>query len=141
MPKSLEEQIGGKCAHFNGLMNKKCDAGISYESVIDDTKKFPERFPCFKEGAGISCAARRFFTPDEVAARIEEIRESTNKTLKAVSAAKLDAAAKGLGRNSGGQSSLKCPCCEEGLLSYRVAAVNGHMHAKCSTEGCVSWME
>lgn len=33
MPKTLKEQIMGKCRHFNGTMNAKCEVGIAYETV------------------------------------------------------------------------------------------------------------
>lgn len=35
---------------------------------------------------------------------------------------------------------LKCPVCHDGLLSYQIAE-NGHINARCTLEGCVSWME
>lgn len=56
-------------------------------------------------------------------------------------AAKADASLKKFGRGHGGADSIPCPACQTGRLYYRVASVNGHMHAKCDTEGCVSWME
>jgi hypothetical protein len=56
-------------------------------------------------------------------------------------AAHEDAKAKGLGKGHGGYGSLKCPGCESGTLQYSVASYNGHMHGRCSTKGCASWME
>lgn len=35
---------------------------------------------------------------------------------------------------------ITCPCCN-GKLGYGKARSNGHIHAQCSTEGCVAWME
>lgn len=40
-----------------------------------------------------------------------------------------------------GADSIECPTGCGGRLYYRVASVNGHMHAKCDTKGCVQWME
>lgn len=34
-----------------------------------------------------------------------------------------------------------CPVCKTGTLAYSIAAFNGHVHAHCSTDKCVSWME
>jgi hypothetical protein len=34
---------------------------------------------------------------------------------------------------------VKCPGCA-GSLNYAIAS-NGHIHAKCSTPGCLEWME
>lgn len=35
---------------------------------------------------------------------------------------------------------IECPECK-GKLHLSQAAYNGHVHAKCETTGCVSWME
>ncbi len=35
---------------------------------------------------------------------------------------------------------IECPICK-GRLHLSQAASNGHVHGKCETEGCVSWME
>lgn len=35
-----------------------------------------------------------------------------------------------------------CPvCCESNVLQFTRSGYNGHIHAKCATDGCVSWME
>ena len=36
---------------------------------------------------------------------------------------------------------IACPVCMTGQLRYRIAQCNGHIHAGCSTFGCVAWME
>jgi hypothetical protein len=40
-----------------------------------------------------------------------------------------------------GAGKMDCPICKTGKLRYSRAAYNGHVHASCSTDGCVSWME
>lgn len=35
---------------------------------------------------------------------------------------------------------IKCPACE-GRLHLSQSGYNGHVHGKCETKGCVSWME
>lgn len=35
---------------------------------------------------------------------------------------------------------IECPVCK-GRLHLSQSAYNGHVHGKCETEGCVSWME
>ena len=52
-----------------------------------------------------------------------------------------DAKTKRLGKGHGGADSVECPVCKAGRIYYRVAGDNGHMHARCETEGCVMWME
>ena len=39
------------------------------------------------------------------------------------------------------RGAIDCPVCKVGELSYRIAAYNGHIHAACSTPGCVRWLE
>ena len=41
----------------------------------------------------------------------------------------------------GVHGSLSCPICSEGVLKYSVSGYNGHIHAGCSTPGCVRWIE
>jgi hypothetical protein len=37
---------------------------------------------------------------------------------------------------------IDCPVCTTGKVRYsRAGSYNGHVHASCSTAGCVSWME
>jgi len=37
---------------------------------------------------------------------------------------------------------IDCPACSaKSSLHYSIARCNGHIHARCSTPGCVSWME
>jgi hypothetical protein len=40
-----------------------------------------------------------------------------------------------------GGGEIVCPVCKTGKLCYSRAAYNGHVHAACSTNGCVAWME
>ena len=40
-----------------------------------------------------------------------------------------------------GNGAMACPVCNAGTLRYSRASCNGHVHAQCSTEGCVAWME
>ena len=40
----------------------------------------------------------------------------------------------------GKQEVIECPKCK-GRLHLSQSSYNGHVHGKCETEGCVSWME
>lgn len=77
----------------------------------------------------------------EVEAESKRIEEDYSRVLKALSAARCDANAKGFKRGSGGAGSIKCPCCDTGTLRYSVAGYNGHIWGACSTETCVRWMQ
>lgn len=45
---------------------------------------------------------------------------------------------KGMG---GKAEAIACPVCGSGQLSFTRSGYNGHIHARCSTPSCVSWME
>jgi hypothetical protein len=40
-----------------------------------------------------------------------------------------------------GAGEIECPVCKSGRLRFSVARSNGHVHAKCTTRLCMSWME
>jgi hypothetical protein len=69
------------------------------------------------------------------------IGESGEQILKALRAVQADAKAKGIGRGAAGQGEIACPCCEGGTLHYSVAGSNGHVWGRCSTPGCVRWLQ
>lgn len=35
---------------------------------------------------------------------------------------------------------LTCPVCDSGRLNYQIHA-NGHVWVRCSTDGCMAWVE
>lgn len=71
-------------------------------------------------------------TPEERA----ELRKNWKKRLEQIMIAR-DAIVND-GRNTG---NIDCPVCKTGKLHFSVAKSNGHVHAKCTTRLCMSWME
>ncbi len=140
-----EEKVMNTCIYFNGMLNKTCDAGVVY----DDTDRgmqvvYRANMPCHKickyrtvpwsadhcpkaEFPDIAKAEAKVAEMDEVVARME-------KALEAV--APLRRKYKGQDYNG----VIDCPICA-GKLHFRHAKYNGHIHARCETENCVSWME
>ena len=51
----------------------------------------------------------------------------------------LQARAEMIATNSDG-GCMDCPKCKQGLR-WSKSRRNGHIHAACDTEGCLSWME
>ncbi len=127
------------CRHFNGVQHKICEAGIGYEHAGN------EAMPCiprFINGRPTwSCEKFEIMSVADAEKEADERIDCMNRTTKARIAAKDDAASKGLGKGKGGREVIECPCCDGGKLRYWVAGYNGHMHAACTTQGCVSWME
>lgn len=149
--KTLAEQIGGKCVHYNGLSQPgvrdqsacRCKAGVVYLTVKsnDESRRGFACYPCFREGEGVPCEKRHFPTPDEVAAEVAEHDASWERLKLGIGACSEDAKKHGYKRGNGGTGFVRCPVCKTGDLHYAVAGYNGHMRGRCSTAGCVSWMQ
>lgn len=144
-PKTLEEQINGWCKHYASPgRNETCRMGVNYAELGDDSRPgMLNRLPClrthFKEDVVATCTLREWHTPQEIAERVEHIRNAGVKTVTARAAIIDYLKANGRQtRNVAGH--IHCPICEGGTLGFSIA-YNGHCHATCSTSGCVSWME
>ncbi len=140
--RTLREQISDKCVHFNGMQNKTCRAGVTYDEV-DNGKRVPYRkaLPCFKpEGDEVEqckCEHLRFRTEEEIQARLDEHEETMRKmTLAQTVIAPIRKEHKG----KDWRGVLECPNCK-GKLHVSHSGYNNHVHAKCETPDCVAWME
>lgn len=134
----------GFCNHYRAMSeHDTCEAGVAYETIkgMDFGKR-----PCFFEGEppvkSTLCELAMYPTPDELAARDAELKkrfEGTALARQAIVAACGGPWKKGMASFSG---VIDCPVCEKPKsLGYSRAGYNGHIHARCSTIGCVSWME
>jgi len=136
-----EERAKCRCVHFNGIQHEVCKVGVKYDDVMVQGSGLPCVCIGSRGGEGIPCAQRRYPNTEEVAAdkaNVDELFRIGDKVMAAITA---DAEAKGYRRGNGGSGEVTCPACADGKLAYRVAGYNGHRHAKCSTAGCVSFME
>jgi hypothetical protein len=79
-------------------------------------------------------------TPEEPVIDAKKTEQSCDDMLKARAAAveQLGPWKKGLPTQHG---AVTCPVCKSGTLRFSRAGSNGHIHAACSTKGCVAWME
>lgn len=63
-----------KCVHFNGIMNKRCDAGVSYADLVPEMMGRVLHLPCFKDNAdAVACTSCHYPTPEEVAQHEAEL--------------------------------------------------------------------
>lgn len=138
MSLTYREQIARKCKHFKGTFkNDTCAVGVSY----DDFKG--QGLPCF-ERQNLKCTAvcekREFLTEEELDEKERKLRQSIENIGKARKAI-VEAIGDRKKQSLGGR--IDCPVCgNPDCLSFSYAgSYNGHIHAKCSTEGCVCWME
>ena len=130
------------CIHYQSPSHHKtCEAGIPFTRW--DGTKFDQR-PCFmdrdtgmpKPGA-LGCEHLRCPTPEEIAAHriwLDERMNLLTTVMKGITPWR----EKHKGRSHA--EVVECPACK-GRLHLSIAAYNGHVHARCETEHCASWME
>jgi hypothetical protein len=156
----------GRCVNYRwaGMGDDaKCEAGHRYVDMLrpltadelerarasgGSSKQWGSflRTPCVAENTDpVACPDRRFPTREEAEIAVTEREASTKRFLAGMSLARPAIVTHIKERGQWEQSvngAIPCPVCVTGTLGYRYAgAYNGHIHARCSTEGCVSWME
>lgn len=126
----------GKCVHFNGVQNKVCAKGIDYETI---PKPVACIFPAGREGNPNFCPHYQEPTAEEIAADEAEVEAILAK--HRVVMGEVHKWRTWTKNNRVGKAEvIKCPACN-GHLHLSQSAYNGHVHGKCETAGCVSWME
>lgn len=129
------------CIHFRDAgRHDTCEVGVPYDTFRDTP--FATR-PCFLTETGESkpdalvCDQLRRPTPEEIALHKEWLDGRWAKMATVtVGIAPWREAHKG----QSASEVVECPACK-GRLHLSIAAYNGHVHGRCETEGCVSWME
>lgn len=130
------------CKHYRAMFNNEtCKAGVAF--IVFTGLKFEDR-PCFMR-SGVKpcgCDKQEFPTPQEIAAEDAEFEKLFQRT---------DTARKAIVKHLGGPwkrgmkgsaGTIDCPICEaKESLRFTRSGYNGHIHAACTTENCVSWME
>lgn len=147
----------GQCMHFNGSQNKLCKRGVSYAQfqpgmpciqlihksarggtylrageVPAETKPFPgaqpkERCPFYEEPTDEQVQAERAESDAAMESHFAAIKVASQWRVKPKPAADR-------------RGTVECPICK-GALHLSQSAYNGHVHGKCETQDCVSWME
>lgn len=140
-----------RCKHYAGLhMKTHCNAGVAYDDVrIEHAPvKYRSRgdrtiytrivsYPCLDSFnmAGCTCEKHERTSPEELAEEKAWIENCVARSTKAMVAIRDDAKGK-----RGIQGCIACPNCG-GKLHYSIAGYNGHVHARCETDDCVSFMQ
>jgi hypothetical protein len=147
----------GTCIHFNGAQNKLCKRGVKYEQfhpgrpciqVIHKsarggtylkagevpalTKPFPgaqpkERCPFYEEPTDEAVQKDRAENDAMMERHFAAIKVASQWRVKPKPA-------------QDRRGTVECPICK-GKLHLSQSAYNGHVHGKCETPDCVSWME
>lgn len=130
------------CKHYRAMSeHATCEKGVAY----DDFKglKFEER-PCFERDgvAPPGCALAEFHTKEEREQRKREMmaRFAQIGTARAAIVEHLGGPWRD-GHDSGKHGVIECPVCKSGQLRFTRSGYNGHIHAGCTTPGCVAWIE
>lgn len=130
------------CNHYRAMANHEtCKVDVAYSSFAG----LPfDKQPCFRRDKNETprggCSLQEFPTPEE----IEESEKWMAERFANVGKARL-AIVEHLGGpwkrgTPGASGEIPCPVCG-GKLRFSRAGYNGHIHAACSTEDCVRWME
>lgn len=122
------------CKYFTGVQNKECEKGVLYAQF--QRQADGQRLPCLASGKDLPCEHRQYPTKEEIEAE-EKMFDEIIKESKAARAAVL----KHSGGKRGVAGSIPCTKCKTGTLHYSIAACNGHIHGRCTTAECLSWME
>jgi len=146
----------GTCIHFNGAsQHERCERGVGYEINFGKGRSgMFLRMPCIQSRQDrhgntvpfdrrgetmLPCVLREEPTDEAVEKADREFSEAIRNTTVAMKLAsqwrvkpKPDADR---------ETTVGCPVCKTGELRMTQSAHNGHVHGRCSTEGCVFWME
>lgn len=151
----------GTCIHFNGVQHKLCKRGLLYTQFRDEQGR---GLPCIKfmersarggtylkpgEAAaerkpmpGFALATPCPFYEEPTEEQVQADRVTREAAVKRTIAA-IEVAGKWRVKpmpESDRHEVVECPVCN-GRLHLSQSSYNGHVHGKCETEGCVSWME
>jgi len=146
-----------RCLHFIGGCADTCAKGVKYADVKKQHnpplqyRYHRERgtpymrtasLPCFKDKAfGAVCDLAEFPTTDQIMKHDADSEAFVARMLTTRKTILADIATKQIPDDGSSAGTIPCPICGTGEVRYRRSGYNGHIHAKCSTENCVAWME
>jgi len=129
----------GICKHFRGVHHRTCRLRLNWREITGGLNiGIIKRMPCFADHEGdATCDEFEEPTAQELAeheAGIQKRLEEIQKVWPLLAELK-----KRHGKvNTSG--SVPCPICG-GNLEYAIVGYNGHIQARCNTQGCVSLIE
>jgi hypothetical protein len=129
------------CQHYDPPIRgiKSCKAGVVYDDQFPLEKK---PTPCWTgygktdEEQRARCKKWLRRTQEQAEARADEIEAAMNR-MRIVGPIVAEWRKK---PPIGKYEKIECPVCN-GRLHLNQSSCNGHVHGKCETQGCVSWME
>jgi hypothetical protein len=131
------------CKHYRGMHEKDwCEAGVVFKELSCYGKDgFFDICPCFGP-SGSKCDKAEYPTAEEMAAHDAEMKALFERIGKARTAIVEHLGGPWKRGTPGANGKIDCPICGgRESLAFSRAGYNGHIHAACATEDCVSWME
>lgn len=141
----------GTCIHFTGVQHKACKLGYEYDKLekpLPCIHSYKVHWPKERRGEQEPCKhgdCKDYLAPttEQVAEHEEAIKARMELFRKAMKAVNEWRAVQGWSNRNRVSARGEVPCagCGVGTIHVSMAAYNGHVWGKCTTEGCVSWME
>ena len=131
------------CKNYRGMHEKtECEAGVKFADLpLYGTTKFHDACPCFGPRSG-GCLNAVYPTHEEMLAEDLDFIERLQKTGIARNAIVESLGGPWKRGTPGTSGRIDCPVCQaKEALRFSRAGCNGHIHAGCTTEGCVRWLE
>jgi len=139
----LECEQSTQCRHYLGY-HEGCAKGVDIDAISAPLDGMAYRQPCRYMSSSstdtwtpVPCEQKELYSIEELKqddAEMDIRMANTIKTLAVAAEVKLEHAGKDW------QGVKPCPVCD-GKLHLSHSSYNGHVHGRCETEGCVSWME
>lgn len=149
----------GTCKHFNGVQNTLCKRGVAYQvnwpngpkpcikylhksanggTYLEPGEEPAETNPFPGSDKARPCPFYEEPTSEQVQADRKEIGAHFERALAAIRIANTWRVKPKPASDR--NEMVECPVCK-GHLHLTQSAYNGHVHGRCETSGCVSWME
>lgn len=139
------------CKHFHGIQHATCGAGLALDYWKEPTflplsvrrgYTFLDASPCLGGNPAL-CPSFETYTAEELAQQEAEFERQTQNVFTARAA--IVQYLQSIKAPKDVQGSISCPICStqehQGTLRFSSSSYNGHIRAKCSTPGCVHWIE
>ncbi len=130
----------GTCVHFTGIQHHACKACVPYATVMGTGL---HGLPCIHANSGPGCDSYLEPTAEQIAEHDTKVKASLARFLGVMPAVNEWRAAQGWSKKNRVSASGTVPCgaCGTGTIHLSMAGCNGHVWGKCTTVGCVEWVE
>jgi hypothetical protein len=128
----------GTCKHFRGIQHDTCSDNRDWRAITGgDMIGVAQRMPCIKRNPDQMICD---FYAEPTEKEIEEDNAWIDKAIQNIKIAMPLISKIKEEYPDGGIGTKDCPVCGD-KFHFSVAACNGHVHGKCETDDCLSFME